>query len=69
MLLDWTEKPAYHGGGPHLPEDVAQALLSDRAASTRDELRRAVNEWKSIETAADAALAALTEFGAQEACL
>ena len=51
-----------------LPEDVAQALLSDRAASTRDELRRAAGEWKFIETAANAALAALTEFGAQDAC-
>jgi hypothetical protein len=51
-----------------LPEDVTQALLSERAASKRDELRRAADEWKSVDTAADAALAALTEFGAQDAC-
>jgi len=41
-------------------------LLSDRAAETRDEFRRAAAEWQSVEAARGTARAALTEFGAQD---
>ncbi len=64
QAADWAKAIKRAG----VKAEVAEALLSDRAAETRDELRRAAADWRSIEAAGEAALAALSEFGAQDLC-
>lgn len=61
---DWVKAVRRAGVKP----EVSAALLSDRARETRGEFQCAAAEWRSIDAAGEAALAALIEFGAQDLC-